>query len=164
HEGEQAPRDRRWLHRRTQHRRDTRRPVDHLHRDRNGRGNLARDVRGEIRVRLAARVTLGPYTIVGPIGAGGMGEVYRARDSRLERDVAIKVLAPALAADAEFRGRFDREARTIAALSHPNIAAVYGMVDGAGQENGSGAALVMELVEGESLDERIRRSGKLPVR
>src|SRR6266851_9647592 len=68
---------------------------------------------------------LGPYEIVSPIGAGGMGEVYKARDTRLERIVAIKVLPPHLAADPEFRERFDREARAIAALNHPHICTLY---------------------------------------
>src|SRR4029077_5425253 len=77
-----------------------------------------------------------------PLGAGGMGEVYRARDSKLGRDVAIKVLPPAFAADAARKDRFEREAQTLAALNHPNIAAIYGI-----EQN----AIVMELVEGEDL-------------
>ena len=85
---------------------------------------------------------LGPYAIVAPLGAGGMGEVYRARDSRLERDVAVKILPEAFAADAERMARFEREAKVLAALNHPNIAAIYGL-----EEN----ALIMELVEGENL-------------
>lgn len=68
---------------------------------------------------------LGPYEAIAGIGAGGMGEVYRARDTRLNRIVAITVLAPALAGDAEFRAQFEREARAIAALSHPNISTIY---------------------------------------
>lgn len=69
---------------------------------------------------LAASTRLGPYQVVAPLGAGGMGEVYRARDTRLEREVAIKVLPEAIAHDADRRGRFEREARAVAALSHPN--------------------------------------------
>ena len=74
---------------------------------------------------LAAGTRLGPYEIVAPLGAGGMGEVYRARDARLGRDVAIKVLPPDVAQDADRRARFEREARAVAALSHPNILALY---------------------------------------
>jgi serine/threonine protein kinase len=85
---------------------------------------------------------LGPYEIVAPLGAGGMGEVYRARDARLNRDVAIKVLPAALANDAQYMARFEREAQILAALNHPNIATVYGIEQG---------ALVMELVEGADL-------------
>jgi serine/threonine protein kinase len=69
---------------------------------------------------------LGPYEILAPLGAGGMGEVYRARDSKLNRDVAIKVLPAALANDAQHTARFEREAQMLAALNHPNIATVYG--------------------------------------
>src|ERR1700690_937991 len=85
---------------------------------------------------------LGPYEISGPLGAGGMGEVYRARDTKLGRDVAIKVLPPAFANDAGRMARFEGEAQALAALNHPNIAAIYGIEAG---------ALVMELVEGEDL-------------
>src|SRR5262245_58888491 len=85
---------------------------------------------------------VGPYEIVGAIGAGGMGEVYRARDSRLGRDVAIKVLPAVFAGDTERLQRFEREARTLAALNHPNIAHVLGL-----EEVESGRALIMELVE-----------------
>src|SRR5258708_6448611 len=85
---------------------------------------------------------IGPYEILGAIGAGGMGEVYRARDSKLNRDVAIKVLPPAFAQDAERMARFQREAQTLAALNHPNIAQIYGMEE---------SALVMEFVPGETL-------------
>ena len=82
---------------------------------------------------------LGPYEILAPIGAGGMGEVYRARDTKLKRDVAIKVLPEAFARDPERMARFQREAEVLASLNHPNIAAIYGVED---------RALVMELVEG----------------
>ena len=74
---------------------------------------------------LAAGTHLGPYEILSVIGGGGMGEVYRARDTRLERTVAIKVLAPSLCGNPEYRQRFEREARTVAALSHPHICPVY---------------------------------------
>ena len=89
---------------------------------------------------------LGPYEIAGPIGAGGMGEVYRARDTNLNRDVAIKVLPEAFAQDPDRLARFTREAHVLASLNHPNIAAIYGIED---------RALVMELVEGEDLSQRI---------
>jgi len=74
---------------------------------------------------LAAGSKLGPYEVVGPLGAGGMGEVYRARDRRLERTVAIKVLPAEVSANAERKQRFEREARTISSLNHPNICALY---------------------------------------
>ncbi|MEO8349640.1 MAG: protein kinase [Acidobacteriota bacterium] len=101
---------------------------------------------------------LGPYAILSRIGAGGMGEVYRARDSRLERDVAIKVLSESIAGDPEALGRFEREAKSVAALSHPNILAIHDV----GREGGVSFA-VMELLEGESLAEHIAKS-KLPWR
>src|SRR5215813_10661940 len=85
---------------------------------------------------------IGAYEILGLLGKGGMGEVYRARDSKLNREVAIKVLPPALANDADYLARFQREAQVLAALNHPNIAAIYGL---------EGNAIVMELVEGETL-------------
>jgi Tol biopolymer transport system component/predicted Ser/Thr protein kinase len=100
---------------------------------------------------------LGPYEIVSSIGAGGMGEVYRARDKRLERTVAIKVLAPSLSGDPEYRQRFEREARTVAALSHPRICPVYDI----GTHDGLDY-LVMEYLEGENLASRIAK-GPLPV-
>src|ERR1700694_669583 len=90
---------------------------------------------------LSAGSRLGPYEILAPIGAGGMGEVYRARDTQLKRDVALKVLPEAFARDPERMARFQREAEVLASLNHPNIAAIYGVED---------RALVMELVEGES--------------
>src|SRR5213078_4354550 len=99
---------------------------------------------------LAAGTRLGPYEIIAPLGAGGMGEVYRARDSRLAREVAIKVLPAAMASDAERMARFQREAQTLASLNHPNIASIYGL-----EESGGVRALVMELVEGPTLAERI---------
>ena len=99
---------------------------------------------------------LGPYEIVAPLGAGGMGEVYRARDTRLEREVAIKVLPADLAANPDVKRRFEREAKTISSLSHPHICALYDM----GHEDGVDF-LVMELVEGETLAARLER-GPLP--
>ena len=100
---------------------------------------------------------LGPYEIVAPIGAGGLGEVYEARDTRLDRSVAIKVLPSALAADPDGKLRFEREARAIAALSHPHICPLYDI----GHQNGVDY-LVMEFLEGETLQERLKR-GALPI-
>ena len=103
---------------------------------------------------LIAGKSLGPYDIVAPLGAGGMGEVYRARDGRLNRDVALKVLPEGFARDVERLARFHREAQVLASLNHPNIAAVYGFED-----SGGAHALVMELVEGPTLAERIGGAG-----
>jgi serine/threonine protein kinase len=108
---------------------------------------------------LAPGTRIGPYEIQSTIGAGGMGEVYRARDMSLGRDVAIKVLPDTFADDPERLARFEMEARTLAALNHPNIAQVYGLEKGQGRAPRS--ALVMELVEGETLRGRISR-GPLP--
>ncbi|MFZ0934748.1 MAG: serine/threonine-protein kinase, partial [Bryobacteraceae bacterium] len=99
---------------------------------------------------LHASTKLGPYEILSPLGAGGMGEVYRARDSKLNRDVALKVLPERLARDPDRMARFQREAQMLAALNHPNIAAIYGF-----EESGGVRALVMELVEGVTLAKRI---------
>src|ERR671937_465533 len=99
---------------------------------------------------LAAGTRLGPYEILAPLGAGGMGEVYRARDTKLNRDVAIKVLLPAVADDPDRLARFGREAQVLASLNHPNIAHVHGL-----EESGGVRALVMELVEGPTLADRI---------
>jgi eukaryotic-like serine/threonine-protein kinase len=101
--------------------------------------------------------SIGPYQVLAKLGAGGMGEVYRARDTKLNRDVAIKVLPDAFALDAERLARFTREAQLLASLNHPNIAAIYGI-----EEQGSTRALVMELVEGEDLSQRISR-GAIPL-
>ena len=95
---------------------------------------------------------LGPYTIVAPLGAGGMGEVYRARDTKLGRDVAIKILPSHFTNDPERRARFAREARTLATLNHPHIGAIYGL-----EESDGLSALVLELVEGQTLAERLER-------
>jgi eukaryotic-like serine/threonine-protein kinase len=106
--------------------------------------------------------SLGPYRIVEKLGAGGMGEVYRATDTRLGRDVALKVLPSSVAADEERLGRFEREARLLAALNHPHIAHVYGF-DAAARADGSTMhVLAMELVEGEDLSERLQRAGAVP--
>src|SRR6266568_1577100 len=99
---------------------------------------------------LAADTRLGPYQIVAPLGAGGMGEVYRARDSRLDRDVAVKVLPTHLAADPQALARFEREAKAVAALSHPNILAVFDV----GTDQGI-SYVVTELLEGETLRSRL---------
>jgi len=106
---------------------------------------------------LAAGARLGPYEIVSPLGAGGMGEVYRARDTRLEREVAVKVLPERLALSTEVRQRFEREAKTISALSHPHICTLYDV----GRE-GDTDYLVMELLAGQSLAQRLE-AGPLPV-
>jgi serine/threonine protein kinase len=108
-------------------------------------------------VSLALGTRLGPYEVIAQIGVGGMGEVYRATDINLARQVAIKVLPAAVAADAERLARFDREAKTLAALNHPNIAAIYGLEKSAGT-----TALVMEMVEGPTLADRIGR-GPIPI-
>jgi serine/threonine protein kinase len=100
---------------------------------------------------------LGPYRILSALGAGGMGEVYRARDSKLGRDVAIKLLPSLFTADTERRARFAREARLLATLNHPHIGAIYGLEDLEGQ-----TALVLELVEGPTLAERLER-GPMPI-
>jgi serine/threonine protein kinase/Tol biopolymer transport system component len=105
---------------------------------------------------LAARDKLGPYEILAPIGKGGMGEVYRARDSRLNRDVAVKVLPAALERDPERLARFQREAQILAGMNHPNIAMLFGLED-----SGGGRALVLELVEGPTLADRIQQ-GAIP--
>jgi eukaryotic-like serine/threonine-protein kinase len=106
---------------------------------------------------LVAGTRFGPYEILSAIGAGGMGEVYRARDTRLKRDVALKILPESFAADAERLARFQREAEVLASLNHPNIAQIYGI-----EESNGTRALVMELVEGETLADRISR-GPIPI-
>src|SRR4029434_9707140 len=106
---------------------------------------------------LATGTRLGPYEIESAIGAGGMGEVYRARDSRLNRDVALKILPGELALDPDRLARFKREAQVLASLSHPNIATIYGVEDA-----DAAHALVLELVEGPTLAERLER-GPLPL-
>ena len=107
---------------------------------------------------LSAGTKLGSYEVLSAIGAGGMGEVYQAHDTKLGRDVAIKVLPEAFAHDADRLSRFQREAKLLASLNHPNIATIHGLED----SNGT-SYLVMELVPGETLAERIKRDGAVPV-
>jgi serine/threonine protein kinase len=106
---------------------------------------------------IAAGYQIGAYTIVSQLGVGGMGEVYRARDTKLGRDVAIKILPPLFTADPQRLARFEREARTLASLNHPHIGSIYGLeyVEGT-------PALVLELVEGDTLAERIA-AGPVPL-
>ncbi len=106
---------------------------------------------------LTSGTKLGPYEIVAPLGAGGMGEVYRARDTKLGREVALKLLPPLFTADADRVERFKREARLLASLNHPHIGAIYGFEDA-----GNVPALVLELVEGDTLYDHVRR-GPLPL-
>ena len=106
---------------------------------------------------LAAGTRLGPYEILASLGAGGMGEVYRASDTKLGRDVALKILPDAFALDVERIARFKREAQVLASLNHPNIAAIYGLEESDGVQ-----ALVLELVEGHTLADRIVK-GPLPL-
>src|SRR5262245_45107455 len=102
------------------------------------------------RMPLSTGSRIGPYEVTGAIGAGGMGEVYRATDTRLNREVALKVIPPAFAADSERLARFRREAQVLASLNHHNIAAIYGFED-----QGATHALVLELIEGPTLADRI---------
>src|SRR5262245_18657734 len=106
---------------------------------------------------LSTGVRIGPYEIVSALGAGGMGEVYRATDTNLGRQVAIKVLPEGFAQDPDRIARFEREAKTLAALNHPNIAQIYGLEKSQGTY-----ALVMEMVEGEDLSQRVAR-GPIPL-
>jgi eukaryotic-like serine/threonine-protein kinase len=101
---------------------------------------------------------LGPYELISALGAGGMGEVYRARDTKLGRDVALKILPDHISNDAGRLVRLEREARVLATLNHPHIAAIYGLEDASGTR-----ALVLELVEGPTLGERLRE-GRIPIR
>src|SRR5713101_5138856 len=103
---------------------------------------------------MSSGTRLGPYEIVAPIGAGGMGEVYKARDTRLDRNVAVKILPAEFSQNEQFKVRFEREAKTISQLSHPNICALYDV-----GEN----YIVMELLDGESLADRLAK-GPLPLR
>src|SRR4030095_16538158 len=100
---------------------------------------------------------LGSYEVVSALGMGGMGEVYRARDTKLGREVAIKILSQLVTSDADRLARFEREARILAALNHSHIGAIYGLEDADGVR-----ALVLELIEGETLADRIQR-GPVPV-
>jgi serine/threonine protein kinase len=130
-------------------------------------------------MQLEPGTRLGPYEVVGAIGAGGMGEVYRARDTRLDRTVALKVLPAFFASDHDRLARFEREAKTLAALNHPNVAQIFGVVElpakagghNAGSHNvggdnagsdGAGYALAMEFVDGEDISQRVAR-GPLPI-
>src|SRR6201997_3618105 len=106
---------------------------------------------------LASGTKLGPYEILSPLGAGGMGEVYRARDIRLGRDVAVKILPAEFSADPVRKQRFEREARTISGLNHPNICTLHDI----GSQDGVNY-LVMECVEGETLAKRLEK-GPLPL-
>ena len=114
---------------------------------------------------LPAGTLIGPYEIVAPLGAGGMGEVYRARDTRLDRDVAIKILPEAFSADPERLARFEREAKTLASLNHPHIAQIYGVEEGPAQAGHS--VLIRELAvymspeqaKGKPADKRSESSG-----
>src|SRR5438552_12826947 len=106
---------------------------------------------------LAPATRLGAYEIIAPLGSGGMGEVYRARDTRLDRTVAVKVLPDMFSDDRERLARLEREAKTLASLNHPNIAQIYGF-----EQSGSTSAIVMEFIDGEDLARRIGR-GPLPL-
>src|SRR5580658_3322642 len=106
---------------------------------------------------LSAGTKLGSYEVLSAIGAGGICEVYQARDTKLGRDVAIKVLPEAFAHDLDYLSRFQGEAKILASLNHPNIAAIYGL-----EENLGISYLVLELVPGETLAERIKRGGAIP--
>src|SRR4051812_23835831 len=107
---------------------------------------------------LTAGSQLGPYHEVGPLGAGGMGEAYRARDTRLDREVAIKRLPPSVAADPDSRAGFEREAKAVATLSHPNIINIFDTGIHLGQ-----LFVVMELLTGETLRERLAPGEAMPV-
>src|SRR3954467_9022810 len=107
---------------------------------------------------LSPGTRVGPYEIVAPLGAGGMGEVYRARDTRLDRTVAIKILKGALIAEVESRQRFEQEARAIAALNDPHICTIHDV-----GRQGDLDYLVLEYLEGETLDERLHRTPPLTV-
>src|SRR5438105_11411380 len=106
---------------------------------------------------LASGTRLGPYEVLNPLGAGGMGEVYKATDTRLNRTVAIKILPPHFAGDPEMKQRFAREAQTIAGLNHPHICTLHDV----GEQDGM-SFLVMEHLEGQTLAERLMR-GPLPL-
>src|SRR5580658_6204060 len=106
---------------------------------------------------LTSGAKLGPYEIQSPLGAGGMGEVYRARDTRLGRDVAIKILPSHLSDNPEAKQRFEREARAISSLNHPHICTLYDV----GHQDGTDY-LVMEFLEGETLADRLRKGPVTP--
>src|ERR1700730_1958592 len=106
----------------------------------------------------ASGTRLGSYEVLGPIGAGGMGEVYQAHNTKLGRDVAMKVLPEAFAHDPERLSRSQREAKMLAALNHPNIATIHGLEHSDGTHY-----LVMELVPGDTLQQRVKRDGAVPI-
>ncbi len=106
---------------------------------------------------LKVGTTLGVYEVTAAIGAGGMGEVYKARDTKLDRDVALKILPDAFVNDPERLARFQREAKVLASLNHPNIAQIHGL-----EESGDSPALVLEYVEGPTLQDRIAK-GPVPL-
>src|SRR5688572_33033822 len=112
-------------------------------------------IRAHMPMGVGARI--GPYEILAPLGAGGMGEVYRARDAKLNRDVAIKVLPALFSTDPDRLARFRREAQVLASLNHPNIGQIHGLEDSSGVH-----ALVLELVEGPTLADRITQ-GPIPL-
>src|SRR5262249_36061614 len=107
---------------------------------------------------IANGTKLGPFEVLAPLGAGGMGEVYRARDARLGREVAVKVLSPEFAADADRRKRFEQEARSASALNHPNIVTIHDI-----GSDGSTVYIAMEFVDGRTLRE-VLHGGALPIR
>ena len=109
------------------------------------------------RMPLDPGTTLGPYSVTGKIGEGGMGEVYRARDTKLDRDVALKVLPQAFTDDPDRLARFEREAKVLASLNHPNIGGIYGLEESEGVK-----ALVLEYIDGPTLADRIAQ-GPIPV-
>ncbi len=106
---------------------------------------------------LTPGTTLGPYSVTAKIGEGGMGEVWQARDTKLDRDVALKVLPEAFTSDPDRLARFEREAKVLASLNHPNIGSIYGLEETEGVK-----ALVLELVEGPTLADRITQ-GPIPI-
>jgi serine/threonine-protein kinase len=114
---------------------------------------LRRGIREDDVIAMGSRV--GPYEVTCSLGAGGMGEVFRARDAKLRRDVAIKVLPEGLASDPERRARFEREAHVLASLNHPNIAAILGFEEGPADSGAPAPALILELVDGPTLADRI---------
>ncbi len=106
---------------------------------------------------LSEGTKIGPYEVIGLIGQGGMGEVWQARDTKLDRDVALKVLPEAFTSDPDRLARFEREAKVLASLNHPNIGSIYGLEEAEGVR-----ALVLELVEGPTLADRIKQ-GPIPI-
>ena len=117
----------------------------------------SRDAYNQAPMSLSSGTRLGAYEVVAALGAGGMGEVYRARDTKLDRDVALKVLPDLFANDPERLGRFQREAKVLASLNHPNIGSIYGLEESDGVQ-----ALVLELIEGPTLADRIAQ-GPIPI-